>query len=85
MVCLYFQEKYSVIQILYSLIIQDIQGKYGENKEGKFEKWKMNREIGMDMDEYRWICGYEDILVLVYRYKRIDIGMIREEGKREIY
>ena len=67
MVCLYSQEKYSVIQILYSLIIQDIQGKYGGNKEGKFEKWKMNREIGMDMYVYRGICGYKGILVLVYR------------------
>lgn len=65
--CLYLEGKYSVIHILYSLIIQDIQGKYGGNKEGKFEKWEMNREIGMDMYEYRWICGYEDILVLVYR------------------
>lgn len=62
------------------MIIQDIQGKYGENKEGKFENWKMNREIGMDMYEYRWICGYEDILVLVYRYSGIDIGMMGKEG-----
>lgn len=67
MVCLYSEGKYSVIQILYSLIIQDIQGKYGGNKEGKFEKWKMNREIGMGMDVYRWICEYGNILVLVYR------------------
>ena len=39
----------------------------------------MNREIGMDMYEYRWMCGYEDILVLVYRQKRGDIGM---KGKK---
>lgn len=43
-----------------------------------FEKWKMNREIGMDMYEYRWICGYEDILVLVYRYDEIDIGIVKK-------
>lgn len=63
MVFLYSKEKYSVIQFLYGLTIQDIQGKYGENKEGKFEKWKMNREIGMGMYEYRWIWGYEDIFI----------------------
>lgn len=83
MVCLYSKEKYSVIQILYSLIIQDIQGKYGGNEEGMFEKWKMNREIGMCMYEYRCICEYENILVLVYRYSGIDIGIV---GKKiEIY
>ena len=41
----------------------------------------MNREIGMDMCEYRWICGYEDILVLVYRQKRGDIGMMRKRQR----
>ena len=40
----------------------------------------MNREIGIDMYEYKWICGYEDILVLVYRQKGIDIGMMEKEG-----
>lgn len=79
MVYLYSKEKYSVIQILYSLIIQDIHGKYGGNEERMFEKWKMNREIGMGMCEYRCICGYEDILVLMYRYSDIDIGKV---GKR---
>lgn len=39
----------------------------------------MNREIGMDMCEYRWICKYEDILVLVYRYDGIDIGMMGKD------
>lgn len=64
------------------MIIQDIQGKYRGNKEGKFEKWKMNREIELDMDEYEWICEYEDILVLVYRYSGIDIGVMGEEGEK---
>lgn len=43
----------------------------------------MNREIGIDMDEYRWICGYENILVLMYRYNGIDIEVMEE--KIEIY
>ena len=60
------------------MIIQDIQGRYGGNEEGMFEKWKMNREIGMGMDVYRCICEYEDILVLVYRYSGIDIGIVRK-------
>lgn len=38
----------------------------------------MNREIGMGMDVYRCICEYEDILVLVYRYSGIDIGIVRK-------
>lgn len=39
----------------------------------------MNSEIGIDMYEYKWICGYEDILVLVYRYSGIDIGMMEKD------
>lgn len=50
-VCLYSEEKYSVIQILYSLIIHDIQGKYGGNEERKFEKWK----IGIGKLEWVWM------------------------------
>lgn len=41
----------------------------------------MNSEIGMGMDEYRCICEYENILVLVYRYSGIDIGIVGKEGK----
>lgn len=78
MVCLCSKGKYSVIQFLYSLIIQDIQGKYGRNEERKFEKWKMNSENGMGMCEYRCICEYGNILVLMYRYSGIDIGIVRK-------
>lgn len=46
-----------------------------------FEKWKMNRENGMDMDEYRCICEYGNILVLVYRQKRVDIGMVKKRQR----
>lgn len=35
----------------------------GEMKKGSLK----SGEIGMDMYEYRCICGYEDILVLLYR------------------
>ena len=42
----------------------------------------MNREIGLDMDEYKWICEYGDILILVYRYSGIDIGVVGEEGEK---
>lgn len=46
-----------------------------------FKKWKMNREIGMGMDEYICICEYENILVLVYRYSGIDIGIVRKRQR----
>ena len=35
----------------------------------------------MDMDVYEWICEYGDILVLVYRYDEIDIGMMEGRGE----
>lgn len=35
----------------------------------------------MGMDVYRCICEYEDILVLVYRYSGIDIGIVRKRQR----